>query len=145
MSQACWISAGKVYGLQRVCRVWQIPLSTVYERRARARTPRLLARRGPQGPCSDRELVEHIRTVIWESPFHGEGYRKIWAKLCFQGLRTSKERTRRLMREYGLQAPQRTSHRQPVDQPKPRSAQQARHKGIRFAFGAASAPLRPAS
>ena len=31
------------------------------------------------------------------------------------------------------------------DQPKPRSAQQARHKGIRFAFGAASAPLRPAS
>jgi len=27
-----------------------------------------------------------------------------------------------------------------MDQPKPRSAQQARHKRIRFAFGAASAP-----
>ena len=32
-----------------------------------------------------------------------------------------------------------------MDQPKPRSAQQARHEAIRFAFGAASAPLRPAS
>jgi hypothetical protein len=32
-----------------------------------------------------------------------------------------------------------------VDQPKPRSAQQARHKQFRFAYGAASAPLRSAS
>jgi len=31
------------------------------------------------------------------------------------------------------------------DQPKPRSAQQTRHERIRFAFGAATAPLRPAS
>ena len=31
-----------------------------------------------------------------------------------------------------------------TDQPKP-GAQQLRHKGIRFAFGAASARLRPAS
>jgi len=31
------------------------------------------------------------------------------------------------------------------DRPKPRSAQQARHKQIRFAYGAASAPLRPVS
>jgi len=32
-----------------------------------------------------------------------------------------------------------------ADQRKPQSAQQARHKRIRFAYGAASAPLRPAS
>lgn len=32
-----------------------------------------------------------------------------------------------------------------TDQPKHLSAQQARHKRIRFAFGAASARLRPAS
>ena len=72
---------------------------------------RVSVRRGPQGPCPDEELVEHIRTVIGESPFHGEGYRKIWAKLRFKGIRTSKERTRRLMREYGLQAPQRVGRR----------------------------------
>ena len=111
MSQACSISVGRPYGLQRVCRAWQIPRSTVYEHRARAGTPRVPARRGPQGPCSDEDLVEHIRTVIRESPFHGEGYRKIWAKLRFKGIRTSRDRTRRLMRDYGLQAPQRIGHR----------------------------------
>lgn len=111
MSQACSISVGKTYGLHRVCRVWDVPRSTVYEHRSRARTQHVPLRRGPQGPCSDEELVEHIRTTIGERPFHGEGYRKIWARLRFKGIRTSEERTRRLMREYGLQAPQRVGRR----------------------------------
>ena len=111
MSQAYSISTGRIYGLQRVCRVWSVARSTVYEQRRRARDGHVAARRGPQGPCSDEELVEHIRTVLVESPFYGEGYRKVWAKLRFKGIRTSKERTRRLMREHGLQAPQRVGHR----------------------------------
>jgi transposase InsO family protein len=53
---------------------------------------------------SDAALVERIRQVLTESPFHGEGYRKVWARLRHQGLRTSKERMRRLMRENGLSA-----------------------------------------
>src|SRR5262249_23287371 len=44
------------------------------------------------------------------SPFHGEGYRKVWARLRYQGIRTSRERVRRLMRDHGLQAPQRVGH-----------------------------------
>jgi putative transposase len=67
-------------------------------------------RPGPMGPCTDPALVDHIRQVLAESPFHGEGYRKVWAKLRFKGIRTSKERVRRLMREHGLQAPQRVGH-----------------------------------
>ncbi len=67
-------------------------------------------RRGPMGPYTDPELVDHIRQVLAESPFHGEGYRKVWAKLRFKGIRTSKERVRRLMREHGLQAPSRVGH-----------------------------------
>jgi transposase InsO family protein len=47
----------------------------------------------------------HIRKVIEDSPFTGEGYRKIWARLRYAEIRTSKERVRRLMREHGLQAP----------------------------------------
>ena len=39
--------------------------------------------------------------------FHGEGYRKMWAKLRAAGTRTSEERVRRVMREHGLQVPQR--------------------------------------
>ena len=56
----------------------------------------------------DAALVEAIRGVLLASPFHGEGYRKVWARLRHQGLRTSKERVRRLMRENGLSAPVRT-------------------------------------
>jgi len=51
--------------------------------------------------------VHRIRGVLRASPFHGEGYRKAWARLRFEGLRTSKERVRRLMKEHGLQAPHR--------------------------------------
>jgi putative transposase len=46
----------------------------------------------------DAALVEAIRQVVTDSPFHGEGYRKVWARLRHQGLRTSRERVRRLMR-----------------------------------------------
>jgi transposase InsO family protein len=46
-----------------------------------------------------------IRGVLAASPFHGEGYRKVWARLRFAGTRTSKARTLRLMRTHGLLAP----------------------------------------
>jgi len=58
----------------------------------------------------DEDLVQHIRRVLQESPFHGEGYRKVWANLRCQQIRTAPERVRRLMREHGLQAPQRAGH-----------------------------------
>jgi transposase InsO family protein len=58
----------------------------------------------------DAALVEAIRGVLLASPFHGEGYRKVWARLRHGGLRTSKERVRRLMRGNGLSAPARTGH-----------------------------------
>lgn len=109
MSQACSISTHRVYGLQRVCQQWGFPRSTVYAQRKGAamvepggEVPR---RRGPLGPCADGPLVDHIRRVLTETPFHGEGYRKVWAKLRVEGLRTSKERVRRLMAAYQLQAP----------------------------------------
>jgi len=55
----------------------------------------------------DAALVEAIRTVLCGSPFHGEGHRKLWARLCIAGVRTSKRRVLRLMREHGLLAPSR--------------------------------------
>jgi putative transposase len=51
--------------------------------------------------------VVHIRTVLQASPFSGEGYRKVWARLRDAGVRTSPRRVLRLMREQGLLAPQR--------------------------------------
>ena len=36
---------------------------------------------------SDAELAEHIRQHIAASRLHGEGYRKLWARLRFAGVR----------------------------------------------------------
>jgi len=53
-------------------------------------------------------LLEKIREVIATSPFYGEGHRKVWARLRFQEVRTSKARVLRLMREAQLLGPSRT-------------------------------------
>ena len=55
----------------------------------------------------DAALVEAIRAVLSGSPFHGEGHRKVWARLRIAGVCTSKRRVLRLMREHGLLAPSR--------------------------------------
>jgi transposase InsO family protein len=55
----------------------------------------------------DAALVDAIRAVLIASPFHGEGHRKIWARLRVAGVRTSKRRVLRLMRETHLLAPSR--------------------------------------
>jgi transposase InsO family protein len=56
---------------------------------------------------ADEALVAAIRQLLANSPFHGEGYRKLWARLRFSGVRTSRRRVLRLMREHGLLAHQR--------------------------------------
>ena len=99
------ISGHRRYGIARVCRVWSIPRAGIYRRRGATNLPASPRRRpGPQGPMPDAALVEEIRSILTDSPFHGEGYRKVWARLRHKGVRTSKERVRRLMRENGLSA-----------------------------------------
>ena len=107
MSGAQSISTRRAYGVQRVCRVWVRPRSSVYARRQAPRDCARGHRRGPVGAAPDDVLVGHIRRVLEASPFHGEGYRKVWAKLRVEGIRTSPERVRRLMRAHDLQAPHR--------------------------------------
>jgi putative transposase len=106
MSQAVSPSSGRPYGLARVGRVWRASRATVYRHLAppRAEPPR---RPGPVGPMPDAALVEAIRAVLAASPFHGEGHRKVWARLRVTGLRTSRRRVLRLMRENHLLAPTR--------------------------------------
>jgi putative transposase len=105
MGQATSSSTGTRYGLARGCRIWGVARSTVYwQRQEHTGTG---SRPGPSGPCTDEELVEHIRTALQASPFHGEGDRKGWTRLRYGGIRTSPRRVLRLMREHGLLAPQR--------------------------------------
>jgi putative transposase len=104
MSLVASPSTGQTYGVLRVTRVWGASRATVYRhRRCDESGPR--RRPGPVGPMPDEALVEEIRVLLAASPFHGEGYRKIWARLRFAGVRSSKRRVLRLTREHGLQAP----------------------------------------
>jgi len=107
MGRAASPSEGRRYGLARVCRILEIPRSTVYAARARRLAPGVPRRRGPKTPWTDAELTEQIRAVLARSPFVGEGYRKVWARLRLAGVRAGKPRVLRLMREAGLLAPTR--------------------------------------
>jgi transposase InsO family protein len=96
---------GKPYGLAAVCRVWRLARSGVYRHLFAA--PPVAQRRGPRGAMSDAALTPAIRGVLAASPFHGEGYRKVWARLRHAGTRTSLRRVLRLMRQNSLLAPTR--------------------------------------
>lgn len=100
-------STGKPYGLARLCRVLEVARSTVYAVRSRSAAARTARKRGPKTEWSDEVLLERIRQELRECPFHGEGHRKIWARLRFKGVRSSKLRILRLMREAGLLVPAR--------------------------------------
>ena len=101
----------RCYGLARVSRIWAVARATVYRHRHRHRArelPPARKRPGPIGPMTDSALVAAIERLLKSSPFHGEGYRKVWARLRFDGIRTSRRRVLRLMHEHRLLAHQRT-------------------------------------
>lgn len=107
MSAALSPSAGKPYGLARVCRWWEIARSTVYAARGRRQRTTPTGKRGPKTIPSDVALLERIRQVLACAEWVGEGHRKAWAQLRAEGVRTSKPRVLRLMREANLLAPSR--------------------------------------
>ena len=106
MSGAQSISTRRAYGVQRVCRVWR-DRGRVYMRGGRHRGT---ARGGIAAAPSARP-----RTRSWWSTFAGCSRRRRFmargtgksGPLRVEGIRTSKERVRRLMREHHLQAPHR--------------------------------------
>lgn len=100
---------GRAYGVQRVCAALNVPRSTVYARRKSASVPEAApSRRGPKPKVSDEVLLEAIRADLANSPFTGEGHRKVWARLKFgKGLRVARKRVLRLMREHNLLSPYR--------------------------------------
>ena len=106
MSRTVSPSSKKPYGVARVLMLWDLARSSFYAARHRERHPREPQKRGPR-VLSDAELVTAIRQLLDEAVFHGEGYRKIWARLRHQGIRTSKDRVLQLLRENQLLSPTR--------------------------------------
>src|SRR3712207_6712050 len=116
MAEATSPSAGHRYGVARVCRVWEVARSSFYAaRQAEAdgtRPEPSPARRGPRPAVSDEALLAAIRADLARSPWTGEGHRKVWARLrAVDGLRVSRKRVLRLMREHTLLSPHRARAR----------------------------------
>lgn len=89
-----------------MCRLAGVSRSAACEQRRRRSLSEPPRRRpGPVGAATDAELLVLIHQTIADSPFVGEGHRKIWARLRRAGMRTSRKRVLRLMREAGLLAP----------------------------------------
>lgn len=111
MSRTVSPSTNQPYGVARVSAVWDLARSSFYAARHRQQHPHEPHKRGPK-VLSDEELVAEIRALLVQPVFTGEGYRKIWARLRFKGVRTSKDRVLRLLREHQLLSPLR--HPQPA-------------------------------
>ena len=108
MRGAVSCATGRRYPLTMICAVFRVARSTVY----RTVTPAISAppgttKRGPKTRWSDAEVVAAIRLVLVATPFHGEGYRKIRARLAHRGLGIGGKRVLRLMRVHHLLAPRR--------------------------------------
>jgi transposase InsO family protein len=102
------VSAETNAPLATVCRIAGVSRSAACERRRRQRegpAHRPGRKRGPLGAMSDEQLRAEIDQAIEDSPFTGEGHRKVWARLRRRRIRTSRKRVLRLMREDGVLAP----------------------------------------
>ena len=119
MSGETSASTGKLYGIERVCRVGGLARATFYARRSRAAAvaarvegtvegpAQLARRRGPVPSVSDARLDELVRADLAASPFVGEGHRKVWARLRRSGLAVGCKRVLARMRALRLLSPTR--------------------------------------
>jgi putative transposase len=114
MSRTVSPSSNQPYGVARVTSVWSLARSSFYAAREREQHRQQPQKRGPK-VRSDEELVAEIRELLAAPIFTGEGYRKIWARLRHKGVRTSKDRVLRLLREHQLLSPARQPEPSPTN------------------------------
>lgn len=115
-------TTGKPYGVQRTCAAWGIPRSSFYANRCPGSSSgedepaQERKKTGPKTKISDHDLLALIRRDLASSPFTGEGHRKVWARLRYgQGIKVSRKRVLRIMREANLLSPHRVPQKPPYE------------------------------
>ena len=77
MSHAASPFTGRLYGVVRVTRAWELARSSFYYQREIAAQPgRVLGRRGPKTAWSDAVLLGKIREVLAAPPVHSASCRR---------------------------------------------------------------------
>ena len=101
-------AAGRVYGVQRVCAAWAFPRASYYASDPTELSAGTVGKRGPKTALDDAQLLALIRTDLAQSPFLGEGHRKVFGRLRYvAGHRVGRNRILRLMRRHHLLSPHR--------------------------------------
>ncbi len=113
MAMAPSPTTGQAYGVKYVCQVWDVPRSSFDAAQAPAPesavTAAPTALRSPKPVITHKALLAAIRRDLETSPWTGEGHRKVWARLRVRdGIRVSRKRLLRVMRENTLLSPRRT-------------------------------------
>ena len=112
-------TTGKPFPIKTLCAVLGVPRSSFYYfKRSLSNPPKPKPKAdrkkpGPKPALDDHALLAAIRNTIAASPFHSEGYRKIHARLKRAGLKASKHRVLRIMRQVGLLSTPRKLAKQP--------------------------------
>lgn len=103
MSERRSETTDKSYGARRVCSTLDVPRSSFCKKKRRERSKeRKHKKRGPVPAVSGDELLVLIRGDLATSYFVGEGHRKVWARLIECGVRVSRKRVLRLMKNNNL-------------------------------------------
>lgn len=98
------------YGIEMTCKVWKFSRSTFYHSRKRILEPK--DKRGRLPSISDDDLIQEIKEDIKNSHFHGEGHKKIHARLRrFRGIKVGRNRILNLMRRHKMLSPYRYKKR----------------------------------
>src|ERR1035437_7818343 len=117
MAAAISPCTGRAYGVACVCDGFGVGRSSFYAWPAAARAPDSATPRSQAGDLGYRVIEGNprrsrsfsaLRAPPARSPWVGEGHRKVWARLrVLDGLRVTRKRVLRLMRENGLLSPHR--------------------------------------
>lgn len=109
-------ATGKAFPVELLCRLCEVPRSSFYEyarqlRQQRVKQARDRKKPGPKMQVDDDELLLLVRQVLKQSCFHTEGTKKVHLRLRIMGIRASRERVNRVMRQAGLLSPQRCARK----------------------------------